>query len=334
MPKARWSLVMKPFPYVTVLAAAWAAALPAGAATPKDIMRRIHDHEGGIIVAAHRGCHEKAPYHGWGTAPENSGEALMRCAALGVDIMETDVRKSRDGYLVMIHDETVDRTTDGHGAVADLTLAQLEKLHLRDNEGGASAPITDGSIMTLDEILALAKDRIVLNLDVKDLIYAEVIDAVIRAGAQDRVIVKTMAGIGSRPLASMSPYDRVPFMVIPRSGDPDGQDLATTMAQQMNGRIKPVAFELPRIPATSLLPIASAARTLSVRLWVNTLAEGFVTGLGSDADALRDPDAVWGEMIRAGVSIFQTDEPEALLRYRERLAHDPALRRKAAKPAR
>ncbi|SUJ08894.1 cytoplasmic glycerophosphodiester phosphodiesterase [Sphingomonas paucimobilis] len=96
----------------------------------------------------------------------------MQCVALGADVMETDVRRSRDGHLVIMHDERVDRTTDGTGKIADLTLAQLKALRLRQDEGGPTAAITDERVQTLDELLALAKDRIVLNLDVKDAIYA------------------------------------------------------------------------------------------------------------------------------------------------------------------
>lgn len=302
---------------VLVGLAASVLSSPVSAADPAGIMRRIRDSDGGVIVAAHRGCHEKAPYRGWGTAPENSRKGLLRCVAMGVDIMETDIRKSRDGYLVIIHDDRVDRTTDGKGAVADLTLTQLKALHLRENEGGADAPLTDETLLTLDEILALAKGRIVLNLDVKEMIYAEVIDAVLRAGAQDRVIVKTTAGMGSAALASITPFDRVPFMVIPTTGDPQAADLPAVVARQMVGSTKPIAFELPYVPVAALPAIAASVRKQGVRLWVNTLFTGFVVGAGSDTDALRDPDAVWGRLIQAGISMFQTDEPEALLRYRD-----------------
>jgi len=293
------------------------------AADPAGTMQRIRDPKGGIVVAAHRGCHEKAPHHGWGTAPENSREALLRCVAMGVDIMETDIRKSRDGYLVIIHDDRVERTTDGKGGVADLTLAQLKALRLRENEGGPDAPLTKEAILTLDEMLALAKDRIVLNLDIKDMIYAEVIDAVIRAGARDRVIVKTTAGLGSIALASISPYDRVPFMVIPKNGDPGATDVPAIIGRQMVGRVKPIAIELPYIPIAALPAIVDRARNEGVRLWVNTLFNGFVVGAGSDTDALRDPAGVWGQLVRAGVSIFQTDEPEALIRYRDANSRRP-----------
>ena len=308
---------------VALAACLAASALPsaAHAADPAAIMRHIRDPQGGVLVAAHRGCHEKAPHHGWGTTPENSGSALLRCVALGVEIMETDIHKTRDGYLVMIHDDRVDRTTDGTGAVADLTLRQIKALHLRDDEGGPAAPVTTETVPTLDELLALARDRIVLNLDIKDMIYAEVIDAVVRAGAQDRVIVKTTGGIGSPALAAIAPYDRVPFMVIPTTGDPQAADLPAVIARQAAGRTRPVAMELPHIPAAALPAIATAGRAAGVRLWVNTLFAGFVTGMGSDIDALRDPDAVWGTLIRAGVSMIQTDEPEALVRYRTTLSH-------------
>ncbi len=302
------------FAAVVVLCVVTAAA---HAADPADTMRRIRDVDGGVVIAAHRGCHEPAPDHGLGTTPENSRQALLRCTALGIDIMETDVRKTRDGHLVIIHDDRVDRTTDGKGAVADLSLAQLKALHLRENEGGADAALTAETMLTLDEILLLAKDRIVLNLDVKDMIHAEVIDAVIRAGAQDRIIVKTTAGMGSPALASIMPYDRVPFMIIPTTGDPAAADLPAVIARQARGATKPIAFELPYIPIAALPAIATSARRERVRLWVNTLFDGFVVGAGSDTDALRDPDAVWGRLIRAGVSMFQTDRPEALMRYRD-----------------
>ena len=76
--------------------------------------------EQNIFVAAHRG---------WSTKyPENTMEAFRAAAALGVDQIETDIRVTADGELVIIHDETVDRTTDGTGLVREHTLAQLMAL--------------------------------------------------------------------------------------------------------------------------------------------------------------------------------------------------------------
>jgi glycerophosphoryl diester phosphodiesterase len=296
----------------------------AGHATPADTLRRIRDPRGGLIVIAHRGCHEAAPLHKLGSTPENSTAALLQCVTLGADVMETDVRRSRDGHLVMVHDDTVDRTTNGTGRVADLTLAQLKALRLRQDEGGPAAALTDQRIPTLDEILACAKGRIVLNLDIKDAIHGEVVDAVHRAGAQDRVIVKTFAGVASVPLAAIAPYDGVPFAVIPITADPTAADVQQIIANQMKGRIKPIAIELPVLPVATLPSAIARARKLGVAIWINTLFKGFVTGMGGDPEARHDPDAVWGRLADMGVRLFQTDAVEAFTKARAE--RDPRTR--------
>jgi glycerophosphoryl diester phosphodiesterase len=265
-----------------------------------------------MLVVAHRGCHNAAPAHGLPSAPENSIAALEHCVRIGADMMETDVRQTADGALVMIHDDTLQRTTTGSGRVHGKTLAELRALRLRENLGGKDAVATDQRIATLDEMLAAARGRMHLNLDVKDAVYTEVIAAVEQAGMQDQVIVKTVAGPSSPPLAALSPYDRVPFAAILLNAQGDA-DLGAIAARQ-TGAARPIAIELPPM-APEQLP-AVVAQANGVRLWVNTLWSGFITGWGGDAAALRDPDQVWGRMHRAGITIFQTDEPEALLAFR------------------
>ena len=76
-----------------------------------------------VMVTAHRAC--------WRYSPENSLKGIEECINMGVDMIEIDVRMSKDGHLIVIHDETVDRTTNGKGEVADLTLNELRKLKLR-----------------------------------------------------------------------------------------------------------------------------------------------------------------------------------------------------------
>ncbi|WP_413061470.1 glycerophosphodiester phosphodiesterase family protein [Sphingomonas carotinifaciens] len=268
-----------------------------------------------MLVVAHRACHNPAPRHGMANSvPENSLDGIARCIRLGVDVAEVDVRRSRDGYLVLMHDETVDRTTDGHGKVAELSLADIRKLHTRENKGGSDVPLTVRRVPLLDEALAAAKGRIVLNLDVQAGLYADTVAAVRRAKQENGVIIKQPAGMGSPVLADIPPFDGIPFMPI-LTGDGDLPDVA---ARQLNGIRRPVAFELPRMDAALLPTLATLARRSSVRLWANSLWEGFVGGMGGDVDALRDPRAVWGRMRAAGISIVQTDEPEALLAFLER----------------
>ena len=74
----------------------------------------------GFQVIAHRG--------GSGLGPENTLAAFRRSLAAGADVLEMDVRTTADGHLVVLHDATVDRTTDGRGAVKEMTLAQIKAL--------------------------------------------------------------------------------------------------------------------------------------------------------------------------------------------------------------
>jgi glycerophosphoryl diester phosphodiesterase len=276
------------------------------------VTARFDDPAMPMLVVAHRACHNPAPRHGLPDAmPENSIAAVERCIVLGVDLAEVDVRRTSDGYLILMHDDSVDRTTDGRGKIADLSLAAIQALRLRSNEGGPDAAVTALHVPTLDEVLRVARGRILLNLDVQAGLYADTIAAVRRSGQQDQIVVKQPAGTGSPVLADTPPFDIMPFMPIPALPG----DLPAIVRTQIGGRHRPVAIELPRLSEPAMSSIAEVTRPAKVRLWVNTLWEGFVAGVGGDEDALRDPDRVWGRLRRDGVTIIQTDEPEALLRY-------------------
>ena len=95
-------------------------------------------------IAAHRG--------GAALWPENSLAAFTGALALGVDLLEFDVHQSADGEVVVIHDPTLERTTEGAGAVCAQPAAALRRLRLRDRDGA----LTDERVPLLDDVLALA----------------------------------------------------------------------------------------------------------------------------------------------------------------------------------
>jgi glycerophosphoryl diester phosphodiesterase len=101
-------------------------------------------------IMGHRG----APAH----EPENTLRSISRAVEMGVSAVEVDVHLSKDGRLVVIHDDTVDRTTNGHGRVRDLTLAQLRRLDAGQGE----------RIPTLEEVIELLRGRGHLIVEVKD----------------------------------------------------------------------------------------------------------------------------------------------------------------------
>jgi len=142
-----------------------------------------------VFVAAHRGWRSKYP--------ENTMEAFRAALDLGVDQIETDVRVTRDGKLVLIHDATVDRTTNGTGNVEDYTLEELQKL---DAGNGTKIP-------TLIDLMELVKDYPTLTLDLELKEYPtegrvelshkvcdEIIKIVEEYGFGDRVVINSFHG--------------------------------------------------------------------------------------------------------------------------------------------
>jgi glycerophosphoryl diester phosphodiesterase len=110
-----------------------------------------------VLVIAHRGAS--------GHAPENTLAAFKEAVALGATFIETDLQLTRDARFVAIHDDTVNRTTNGLGAVHDLTLAELRKL---DAGSWFGSEFAGERIPTLDEILEFSKKNdVVFYLELK-----------------------------------------------------------------------------------------------------------------------------------------------------------------------
>jgi len=115
------------------------------------------DHERTLNIA-HRGASA--------AAPANTMAAFEKAIELGADGIEFDVHLSADGVPVVIHDFSVDATTDGSGRVSSLTLAQLEEL----DAGSYFAPAFTGErIPTLEKVLATVSDRLLLNVELKSM---------------------------------------------------------------------------------------------------------------------------------------------------------------------
>lgn len=121
-----------------------------------------------FFVFAHRADHT---YY-----PENSLEAIISCYYMGVTMVEIDIQITRDGVMVLMHDETLTRMTNAADyigkpgypsstAVSDWTYAQLQELYLKENQGGSSAALTKFKIPTLEEILTFCRGRLFIGPD-------------------------------------------------------------------------------------------------------------------------------------------------------------------------
>lgn len=305
-----------PFRRLAVVAATVLASAGPALAQPADALRgRLYDWSDGVLVVAHRACHAPAPSRGMNKAvPENSLAALERCVALGVDMVEIDIRRTADGALVLMHDPTVDRTTDGRGRVSDLTLAQVQALRLKaPGDGSTEAP------PTLEAFLARAEGRILINLDVKEPIAEQVAQVVLASGAAGQVLVKASPEAGAAPMADLPPYRSLAFM--PMVGSVKGRDRgdpAGITALQVLAENRIPAIELCDMRRSEFKAVRSAARLARVRLWSNALAQKGLKGVvarvqagGAAADGRR----TWTRLIEDGVSVIQTNRPAALLDY-------------------
>lgn len=117
------------------------------------------------IIIAHRGAHEEAP--------ENTLAAFEKAIELHCDFVEVDVRPTSDGALVIMHDATLDRTTNGSGKVADHSLAGIRSLKIKD----ANQAVTSHQVPTFDEALAVCQGKIGVYVDHKGGSPADIVTA-------------------------------------------------------------------------------------------------------------------------------------------------------------
>jgi glycerophosphoryl diester phosphodiesterase len=150
-------------------------------------VRRPYLDTSGPIPIAHRG--------GASLWPENTLVAFQGALDLGIRWIETDVHLTSDGHVVLFHDETLERTTDGTGQLREHTLAQLQALdaghHFVALDGTRPHRGTGVAIPTLEQALALAPD-VRLNLEIKQSappMHQALIDEIERLDAADRVLV-------------------------------------------------------------------------------------------------------------------------------------------------
>ena len=146
-------------------------------------------------IIAHRGNRAHAP--------ENTIEAFRQAVAAGADAIELDLRLSRDGEVVVIHDPTIDRTTNDSGRVEMKTLVQLRELDAGarfSNDGGWCRPYFNRGIVipTLHEVIDAVPSHIPLILEIKTAAAAEPVRRIIAdRGMQKRVLV---AGFNRRAI--------------------------------------------------------------------------------------------------------------------------------------
>ena len=275
--------------------------------TIDDFIQNLEDSQNKeIMVVAHRGD--------WRHAPENSLQAIKNCIDMGVDMVEIDVRETKDGKLVLMHDVTIDRTTDGEGPVSEWTLDSLKTLRLVD---GLNVP-TDHQIPTLEEALLVAKDNILINLDKSYDIFDKCFAIAEQTGTLDQIVIKGKKS-RSEVEAEFGKYlDRVYFMPILNLPNPKADSIITDYLENS----VPIAFEFT-VPSDTISTIAKfeEIREAGAGVWVNSLWSHHCAGFDDRKAAIDLSTYDW--FIDRKVDMIQTDRPALLLDFlRSKALHD------------
>ncbi len=264
-----------------------------------------------VVVAVHRGD--------WRNYPENSIPAIESIIRMGADIMELDLKLTKDSVLVLSHDKTIDRCLTGKGKVSDYTLAELKAMRLVRAHGVATDSLR---IPTLREALECCKDRICVNVDQGYEFYDMVLEITEELGVTDQILIK-----GSHPVTEVAekmashPHNMM-YMPICSFDKESGKAL---FHEYMDTKTVPLAYEMCWSKLTP--EVEESFRKIhetGSKLWINTIW-GSLCGYLDDDKALDcgDPASVYDQVIAFGPSFIQTDRPEQLLKYlRSKGLHD------------
>ncbi|GKV70574.1 glycerophosphoryl diester phosphodiesterase [Sporosarcina sp. NCCP-2716] len=234
------------------------------------------------LLYAHRGAS--------GSFPENTMRAFKEARRAGADGIELDVQLTKDGQVVIIHDETVDRTTDGTGYVQDHTLSQLQSL----DAGNWFAPSYSGeTIPTLDDVLHwMTEDgnTLTLNIELKNDVIQykgleqKVLALIDKYKVEDRIILSSFNPTSLQGVRALHPAIEIGYLI---AGKPDGA---------VETAIRIGANSIHCQPAYALSPYVEKAERAGFPLRVYTV---------NDQEELE-------RLTKAGVDTVMTDEPERL----------------------
>lgn len=234
------------------------------------------------LIIAHRGHSVRAP--------ENTRASFRAALEVRAPAAECDVRLTRDGHVVLLHDATVDRTTDGEGAVAELSLAQAQGL---DAGSWKDARYRGERIPTLAETLAVTKGRMRLVVEIKqEGIASRVVEAIRAADALADVTVISFGLETCRAVRNLEP--RIPVGWLTGDIRDDTDSAADALIQAALSA------------HAQFLNVAHAAVTEAL------LCRARPAGLSVWAWTVNDPGRV-RELARAGVAAITSDDPAMAL---------------------
>jgi len=227
-------------------------------------------------------------------APEDTLSAYRAGIALGIEYVETDPRPTMDGVLVNIHDDTVDRTTDGTGAVDQMTFEQVRALHIRAD--GLAGDFSCERVPTLREILETCRGRVIVVIDANKTDRVDLLVQAIReADAVDSVVFSTSSIDKVRRALAMEP--RIRAHIRP--------DTVAAIAQQLD-MLAPVVPAIVELRRADVRAGASIVHARGSRVATDIFGEDAVA-------AIRGDTSLYLNAFNEGADIVQSDRPSQVL---------------------
>lgn len=229
-----------------------------------------------VVVISHRGEHLRHP--------ENTMPAFEEAVRVGADFIEVDVRTTSDGKLVLMHDGSVGRTTDGQGDVAKMTFDEIRAL----DAGVKKGPKFQGTkVPTFDEVLDYARGKINIYVDVKQVSAKELVEHIHGHGMTDHVVI--YSGWISKAVQDLDAN----LKIMPEAGN---SKFAQMLVDELHPKV--LAFD-----AKDFMPdVIAVAKKGNALIYVDRLGPA-------------DAAPAWQDAIDSGADGIQTDHPEELAKY-------------------
>ena len=237
-----------------------------------------------FIVIAHRGDHVKVP--------ENTLAAYKNAIKNGVDFVEIDLRTTKDSVLVIMHDATVDRMTNGKGKISDLTYAEVRKLRVMDKRKDSTKTY---AVPGFEEVLRTCRNKIYIYLDFKDASVQQSYDMIKKYDMEKQVIVYINSPLQYEQWRKLVPS--MPVMLSMPDSIKNENELQKFLTKYplelLDGDYSDYTME-----------IGKAATAAGKTVWPD----------------IQSPDEYrkWDKAIELGFKGLQTDHPKALIEYLEK----------------
>lgn len=254
------------------------------------------------MIFAHRGD--------WRNAPENSLKAFQNCINEGLDGIEVDVQLTKDSVLVVMHDQTLDRTTTGKGNVSDYTYAELQKLYLKSPIG----VVTRQRIPSFEDVLKIAKGKILIQVDKWPKVKEHVISIAKKHDCLNHLIFRSSKDskyVNKEFYNLQDKVNYIPVLVCKGKGDYEKLDDFLD-----NIQTSCISLSFTREDFLVLDRIKEISDK-GFRIWLNSLWADFNAG-HDDELATFDLEASYGWLLQHGANIIFSDHPLLLKEYLEK----------------